>query len=265
MINNLSDPKGLAIDQEGVTIYIADSERGVISWTIGEQNSREFIKNLGRPVNILIGKESNSIIIADNRKKQVIRSSLQIGNIQSEIIINNIGCYGLAMDDDGSLYVSVVESEDTIHQVRRFAKGNTTGVVVAGGKRYGSSLQQFVNPKYVTINSEGAIYVSDESNHRVVKWDRGAMEGTVVAGFGGSGSHNTQLKGPAGIVIDANDNLYIADSGNDRIVRYRKNEKTADILIDSSAIRNPQALIFDRQYNLYVAVVGRLYRFSLIA
>ena len=103
------------------------------------------------------------------------------------------------MDDEGSLYVT----DYVKHEVRRYRRGETNGIVVAGGNGQGAALNQLNNPVYVCVDGEHAVYVSDYENHRVMKWVKGAKEGIVVAGGRGQGKDLTQLSHPRGVRIDA--------------------------------------------------------------
>ena len=47
------------------------------------------------------------------------------------------------------------------HEVRRYRRGETNGIVVAGGNGGGAALNQLNNPTYVCVDGEHAVYVSD--------------------------------------------------------------------------------------------------------
>lgn len=230
----------------------------IVSWTPGEQGVRQVLTKLNRPTNILIDNDKKSLIIADRDNRRVIRYYLGSDSIPVETILDNISCCGLAMDDEGTLYVT----DSSKDEVRRYLPGDKAGEVVAGGNGKGAGLHQLNGPAYVAIDSDDTLYVSDYNNHRVVKWNRGAVEGTIVAGWDGYGSESTQLNHPNSIVIDTNDNLYIADEYNHRIIRYRNNVRTAEILVDR--LKNPLALSFDNQKNLYVTCSNRVLQFKII-
>ena len=53
--------------------------------------------------------------------------------------------YGFATDDEGSLYVSDYKR----HEVRRYARGDRTGVVVAGGNGQGAASNQLNGPRNI--------------------------------------------------------------------------------------------------------------------
>ncbi|CAF2139367.1 unnamed protein product, partial [Rotaria magnacalcarata] len=97
---------------------------------------------------------------------------------QGEILIANIQCFGLAMDEQRYLYVSDVVK----HEVRRYQLGEENGTLVAGGNGEGDELNQLNWPTYLFVDRDHSVYVSDYSNNRVMKWVDGAKEGIVVAG-----------------------------------------------------------------------------------
>ncbi|CAF4717533.1 unnamed protein product, partial [Rotaria socialis] len=66
------------------------------------------LHQLDRPIDVLIDKETDSLIICDKENRRVVQWSRRSGTTQSEILIDNINCYGLAMDEQRYLYVSDV-------------------------------------------------------------------------------------------------------------------------------------------------------------
>ncbi|CAF5017593.1 unnamed protein product, partial [Rotaria socialis] len=167
------------------------------------------LHQLDRPIDVLIDKETDSLIICDKENRRVVQWSRRSGTTQSEILIDNINCYGLAMDEQRYLYVSDVGK----HEVRRYQLGEKNGTLVAGGNGKGDGLNQLNLPTYLVVDRQQNIYVSDNSNHRVMKWNKDAKEGIVVAGGQGAGSALTQLYAPLGIFVDTLGTLYVADGG----------------------------------------------------
>ncbi|CAF4320226.1 unnamed protein product, partial [Rotaria sordida] len=133
---------------------------------------------LDRPTDVLIDKETDSLIICDWNNRRVVRWSRRSDTTQGEILINNIKCSRLAMDDQRYLYISDIEK----HEVKRYQIGDKNGTLVAGGNGQGASLNQLNFPTYIFVDQQQTIYVSDRDNHRVMKWNKGAKEGIVVAG-----------------------------------------------------------------------------------
>ena len=175
---------------------------------------------LSYPQDVIIDKERDSLIICDNGNRRVIRWPRRNG-INGETIISNISCWGLTMDENGSLYVTDWEKDE----VRRYLRGESQGTVVAGGNGRGNRLDQLSSPSYVFVDRDHSVYVSDGGNDRVMKWMEGAKEGIVVAGGQGEGNNLTQLSYPYGVVVDQLGTVYVADGGNTRIMRWMKGVK----------------------------------------
>ncbi|CAF2150752.1 unnamed protein product, partial [Rotaria magnacalcarata] len=86
------------------------------------------LHQLDRPADVLIDKETDSLIICDCGNDRVVRWSRRSGTTQGEILIDNIDCYGLAMDEQRNLYVSDLGK----HEVSQYQLGEKDGTPVAG-------------------------------------------------------------------------------------------------------------------------------------
>lgn len=83
-----------------------------------------------------------------------------------DVVISNIESFGLAMDDEGCLYVSDYEK----HEVRRYGEcDGREGVIVAGGQGEGNSLGQLSGPNGIFVDQKSSIYVVDQENNRVMR------------------------------------------------------------------------------------------------
>ena len=190
---------------------------------------------------------------------------------QGEIVIDNIKCWGLAMDAEGALYVSDIEK----HEVRRYDKGgDKKGALVAGGHGQGDKLNQLNTPTYLFVDAQSTLYVSDTYNHRVTAWRKGAKEGVVVAGGNGEGGNLTQLSYPRGVWVDGCGHVYVAEGWNHRVMRWEKGAKRGTVIVggngggaEAHQLNGPNGLFFDRHGHLYVAEYGnnRVQRFSLLS
>ncbi|CAF2954296.1 unnamed protein product [Rotaria sp. Silwood2] len=244
-------------------MFVTDSwNHHIIQWKIGDMNGQVIagghgegsqLNQLKHPTDVLIDRETNSLIICDTRR--VVRWSLHSGTRQGEILIGNIECWGLAMDDQRYLYISDTDK----HEVRRYQIGGTNGTIVAGGHREGASFNQLNYPTYIFVNQQQTVYVSDCRNHRVMKWGKGATEGIVIAGGQGEGNALTQLSFPQGLFVDTLDTIYVVDSGNDRVMRWHKGAKQGTIIVGGNGwgeganqFKYPMGMSFDQHGNLYV-------------
>ncbi|CAF3810707.1 unnamed protein product, partial [Rotaria sp. Silwood1] len=271
-IDQLHDPCGLYVNDDQ-TIYVADSgNHRIVEWKSGATNGKVVAGENGHgneahqlsyPVDVIVDKERDSFIISDHRNQRVVRWPRQNG-ASRETIISNISCWGLTMDENGSLYV--VEWKK--HEVRRYKIGGTEETVVAGGNGYGNHLDQLSNPHYVFVDRDHSLYVSDFGNHRVMKWEQGAKHGIVVASNQGQGNNLTQLNRPQGVVVDQLGTVYVADYWNHRIIRWLKGATQESVIIGgngqgarSNQLSCPIGLSFDRYagFNKYTSTQSTTY------
>ncbi|CAF4982531.1 unnamed protein product, partial [Rotaria sp. Silwood1] len=222
---------------------------------------------LNEPRDVIVDKERDCLIISDTSNGRVVRWPRRNGT-SGETIISNIVCWGLTIDENGSLYV--VDSGN--HEVRRYRRGESQGTVVAGGNGSGNRLDQLYNPHYVFVDRDHSVYVSEWRNHRVMKWVEGAKQGIVVAGGQGQGNGLTQLSCPYGVVVDQLGTVYVAEGWNHRIMRWPNGAKQGSVIVggngrggQSNQLNWPIGLSFDRHGNLYVVDCGnhRVQKFNI--
>ncbi|CAF1328378.1 unnamed protein product [Rotaria sordida] len=244
---------------------MGDTNGQVVAGGRGQGNR---LDQLCRPTDVLIDKETDSLIICDRGNRRVVRWSRRSGTTQGEILIDNISCWGLAMDNQRYLYVSDTDKDEVIRS--QIADKNET--IVAGGNGKGAGLNQLNGPSYIFVDQQQTVYVSDYDNHRVMKWNKGAKEGTVVAGDQDQGNALTQLSHPRGVFVDALGTIYVADSWNHRVMRWPKGAKQGTVIVgeNGQGARENQfqylrGLSFDRHGNLYVvdSENNRVQRFSI--
>ncbi|CAF1338650.1 unnamed protein product [Rotaria sp. Silwood1] len=264
--NQLNWPHGLFVDDDQTMIIADYRNHRIVQWKIGDTNGQVVagVKGYGNrldqldyPTDVLIDKETDSLIICDDRR--VVRWSRRSGTTQGEILVDNIDCWGLFMDDQRYLYVSDARKSE----VRRYQIGDKNGIIVAGGNGKGAGLNQLNWPTYIFVDQQQTVYVSDNNNHRVMKWNKGAKEGIVVAGGQGQGEALTELSYPQGLFVDTLGSIYVADSENRRVMRWPKGAKQGTVIVGGNGegeganqFQYLRGLSFDRQGNLYVVDYG---------
>ncbi|CAF1249751.1 unnamed protein product [Rotaria sordida] len=155
--NQLYGPCGLFVDDDQ-TMAIADwGNHRIIQWKMGDTNGQVVaggngqgnrLDQLYQPTDVLIDKETGSLIICDRENRRVVRWSRHSGTTQGEILINNIDCAGLAMDDQRYLYISDTDK----HEVRRYQIGDKNGTLVAGGNGKGGFITTEKNEtRYILV------------------------------------------------------------------------------------------------------------------
>ncbi|CAF1533281.1 unnamed protein product [Rotaria magnacalcarata] len=279
--NQLYWPHGIFVDDDQTVVIVDHANNRIIQWKNGHTTSGKIVagdKGLGNrynqldhPTDVLIDEETDSLIICDKGNQRVVRWSRRSGTTQGEILIDNIKCFGVAMDERKYLYVS----DDGKHEVRRYQLGEKNGTLVAGGNGKGDGLNRLNKPRYLFVDRDHSVYVSDEQNHRVMKWNKGAKEGIMVAGEKGMGNASTHLSYPNGLFVDTLGTLYVADSSNNRVMRWTQGDKKQGTVIvggngkgkgaGADQFNIPSGLSFDRYGNLYVAdqYNNRVQRFSI--
>ncbi|CAM4930260.1 unnamed protein product [Rotaria socialis] len=263
-------PKGLYVDDDNnQTIVIADSGNSrIMQWKINGTNGKVVaggntygngLDKLCCPADVLIDKETNSLIISDQDNRRVVRWSRHHDTTQGEILIDKVKCSGLAIDEQRNLYVSDFGK----HEVRRYEidRQDKKGTLVAGGNGKGSGLNQLEWPSYIFVDRQQSVYVSDHNNDRVIKWIKNATEGVIVAGGQGYGKALTQLACPTGIFVDTLGTLYVAEGGdNHRVTRWLQGAKQGTVVVgengegkEANQFYRPEGLSFDKNGNLYIA------------
>ena len=263
-MNQLYVPNGIYIDDDQ-TIYIADSWNDrIVEWKLDAKNgkvvaggNRRGNRNdqLFSPVDVVVDKENDSLIICDHSNKRVVRWPRRNGK-SGEIIISNINCHGLAMDNERNLYVV-----DWIKpEVRKWRIGDTNGTVVAGENGQGSHLNQLVAPKYIFVDRNHSVYVSDWDSYGVMKWMKDAKEGIIIVRGIEQFNHPTQMNRPSGVIVDQFGHAYIVDTYNHRVMRWINGAAQGSTVVGGNGqgiqpnqLNNPWDLSFDRHGNLYVA------------
>ncbi|CAF4154930.1 unnamed protein product [Rotaria magnacalcarata] len=276
--NQLRRPEGLFVDDDQTVVIADEGDHRIMQSKKGDTMNGQVVaggngqgnrlNQLNWPTDVLIDKETDSLIICDQGNRRVVRWSRFSGTTQAEILIDNIDCWGLAMDEHRYLYVSDTKK----HEVRRYQLGDNNGTLVAGGNGKGNGTNQLKDPYYLFVDRQQNVYVSDRNNHRVMKWNKGAKEGIAVAGGQDYGDALTQLYDPKGLFIDALGTLYVADSANNRVMRWTQGMKQGTVIVGGNGWETgtnqfniPIGLSFDRHGNLYVADAdnNRVQRFSL--
>jgi sugar lactone lactonase YvrE len=278
--NQLFYSWGLCIDDNG-TVYVADQvNHRIVAWSTGAVRGRlvaggngdgNELHQLSWPRDVAVDRSTkNNILICDRDNRRVVRWPRDSGT-QGEVLISNIDCWGLTMDDRGFLYVSNIER----HEVRRYRLGGDfEGTLVAGGNGKGNDLHQLNNPNYIFVDRDYSLYVSDDKNHRVMKWTEGAREGLIVAGGNQSGDNMRQLCYPRGVLVDGMGTVYVADSGNGRVMRWPQGATQGSAVVGGNDVENrrthlngPMGLSFDRHGHLYVVdhANSRVQKFELVS
>ncbi|CAF1474187.1 unnamed protein product, partial [Adineta steineri] len=261
--NQLNQPRGIYVDDDDHSIYIADTgNHRIVRWELGASNGEivagekgqgRGIDQLNLPIDVILDKEKKYIIICDRDNWRVTQWSRENSDTP-QVLIRPIPCYGLAMDNNGVLYIS----DSSRHQVIRWQEGDKDGTVIAGGNQRGNNFNQFNEPQYIFVDGYSSIYVADNLNNRVMKWMKDAAEGVLAAPGHVYDENTNSLSRPIGVIVDHMGNIYVTNEGSHRITRWSPNVTEGITVVGEQYGSGPtpamysQDLSFDQQNNLYV-------------
>lgn len=134
---------------------------------------------------------------------------------------------GVVVDASGNLYIANsaqhnIRKKDTSNIVTTYA-GPAGPAITMGSTNATGQLARFQNPKGLTIDVSGNIFVADTYNHTIRKIDSSGVV-TTLAGLAGSTGPadgtggGARFNAPYGIVLNPTNNiLYVADTNNNLI------------------------------------------------
>lgn len=151
-------------------------------------------------------------------------------------------------------------------RVEKYDPSNTSSPYLADWGGFGNGNGTMNQPKGVTVDYEGNVYVVDTGNHRIVKFN---SSGTYQTSWGSYGTTTTDFNSPEGATSSASI-LYVADTGNNRIKLYKTDgtflSAFGGIGTGSAQFVYPKGIAVDEPNNaIYVADTGnnRIQKFSL--
>lgn len=267
---SFNHPSGIAVDKSG-NIYVADvfnhvirkiSFSGSVSTFAGNglpgyKNGKGIMASFTFPVDLTVDETGNIFVVdeGNQRIRKITTSGLvtSFAGNGSPGLRNDVSGQlaefnqpnGVAIDLEGNLYVA----DQLNHVIRKITpKGSVS--TLAGNGLAGSAdneigtLASFNNPRSITVNQAGFVFVGDIMNQRIRKiTPNGAV--STLAGTGAPGSHdnaNGLVAGfyfPNGLAVDSFGNLYVADCLNNKI---RKVQTTGYTVIPELL---PEGLFFD--------------------
>jgi uncharacterized protein (TIGR03663 family) len=125
----------------------------------------------------------------------------------------------------------------------------------------GSDPSQFREPRGVTTDARGNLYVADTKNHRIQIFDG---NGAYVRSIGAEGTVPGQFREPGGVAVDPEGQIYVADTWNHRVQRFGPDGSFRGVWADpEKGFFGPRAVVFSRD-TLYVTDTGnkRIVRFD---
>ena len=184
-INELSNPRGLALNSISGALYIADSDNHRVM---------SYLSNV-------------PTLVAGGNGSGTSNTQLNFPN-------------GLAFDSSSnSLYIVNYAS----HNVVRWVLGESSWTLVAGSPAgtAGALSTMLYYPTSLILDAMGNMYVADFYNHRIQLFMRGKLNGTTIVGVTSTaGNHAYLLYYPYGMALDSDFNLLVVDRSNQRVQKF---------------------------------------------
>ena len=183
--------------------------------------------------------------------------------------------WGVAVDAEGNCYVTDAKN----HCIRKITPAlvvtTLAGVPGTSGHKDGAGkTAQFAEPKGITVDSSGNLYVCDTGNHCIRKITSAGTVTTIAGVPGDDGLENgpgtsAKFDTPIGIGLVPDGSLYVSDFGNDLIRLISKkfvvstfagavptNGTPTPKLLDGpgafALLDGPQGIIVDAENDVYV-------------
>ena len=133
--------------------------------------------------------------------------SIDTTSVRSGIRWYKLDSTGVAVDEDGNIYVTDEESH-------RLSKFNSDGKLVktVGGK--GNRTGQFDRPIGIALSKDNKLFVCDSYNHRIQVFDTNLK---FISCFGKFGSGEGEFRHPCDLTFDPAGDVYVADCDNHRV------------------------------------------------
>ena len=128
------------------------------------------------------------------------------------------------------------------------------------GAGRGTGDGQFHNPKGISVDRAGNVYVAETINHRVQVFD---SNGRFQRKWGSEGSGNGQFDRPRYVAVDGAWNVYVSDSGNHRVQVFapvRPSPSTPVPISTPSPASTPTPGTFEELSSVEKSLVGLWFR-----
>ena len=183
---------------------------------------------LDKPVRVITGLDepkmiattgSRELVVSENYKISFIsRDGKKIRRIDTISVRSGIRRYkldpwGVAVDEDGNIYVTDVESH-------RLSKFNSDGRLVKTVGGEGGRTGQFDSPYGIALSKDSKLFVCDKNNHRIQVFD---INLKFISCFGIEGSGEGEFSYPNDLTFDPAGDVYVTDSINHRVQVFSQN------------------------------------------
>ena len=183
---------------------------------------------LGKPVRVITGLDnpwmiatngSGELVVSEDYKISFItRDGERIRSIDTTSVRSGIRRYklytrGVAVDEDGNVYVTDVESH-------RLSKFNSEGKLVKTVGGEGGRTGQFDRPNGIALSKNNKLFVCDIFNHRIQVFDTDLK---FISCFGKEGSGEGEFRYPSDPAFSSAGGVYVTDHYNHRVQVFAQN------------------------------------------
>lgn len=254
--NRIVEPMGLAISKDGQRLYVSDfAQLQVFIFDFAKKTFRKIgdEERLARPVGIALDAKEN-LYVVEQAKKGISVFDPQGKKLRFITDPSLERPSGIAIDDARrKIYVADTgHTKSKEHTIKIFSLAGQFLGKIGHGK--GDAPGQFLFPTYLTLDSQGNLYVTDTLNSRVQMFD---PDGKYVKTFGQRGTGWGMFDKPKGVATDSFGNVYVADSGWSNVQIF--NQKGQILLFFGGRgpipgmLKNPTAVVIDSSNHIYVA------------
>jgi sugar lactone lactonase YvrE len=206
-------PVGLALDDVGSTLYVADRDNNAIRrLDLGANLTITFATyGVSQPIGVAVDKAGNVYVLnRGNGSNGTVQKFDIFGNYLATLASGLANANGMAMDSIGDLYVTV-NNNSVLEIAPDGTKTTVTSIATANTVLRG-----------ITIMDNGYLAVCDSGNNGI--WSINPSTGVAagLTGFNGVGDHfgpkaYAKFNSPLGIAAAGNGVLVVADYGNNRV------------------------------------------------
>ena len=203
-------PQGVAVTDNGNSIYIADTENHAIR-RIYRDGAGEWKVELFAGAGTLSGNSGDGGHALSARLNKPV--GIAVDAAEKNLYIADMNNHRIRKIDLNSKIITTVAGSNTLEPV----SGGNDGVYPAGTL---SGRALFNYPSDVAIDNEGNLYIADQSNNRIKKIDPTLSEIRTIFGNGAPGSNATMINQPRGVEVDRKTGVvYASDTKGARILK----------------------------------------------
>ena len=193
------------------TVYVRQAPPllGKAIQVIGDLNYPYLTAITGSGEIVVSGACKISFISRDGERIRNIDTT----SVRAGIMRYKLDSTGVAVDEDGNIYVTDVESH-------RLSKFNSDGKLVKSVGGEGGRTGRFRGPWGIALSKDNKLFVCDRDNHRIQVFDTNLK---FIGCFGKEGSGEGEFREPIDLTFDPAGDVYVTDWSNDPVQVFSQN------------------------------------------